>query len=97
MKMMIFIPLLHLHSSGSTLYTRLINLAQVKTESARGPLSVGFSMSSEEQSMVTAADSASSTCRSLAWMPRCRCAGLGTNAVSPIGMTTNDCDFMADC
>ena len=83
--------------TGSISYARLINLAQVETELARGSLSVSFSISSPEQSMVTAADSGSSACRSLAWMPRCRCAGLGTNAVSPIGMMTNDCDFMADC
>ena len=59
MKRMIFITPSHLHSSGSTSYTRLINLAQVETEPARGSLSVGFSISSAEQSMVTAADSGS--------------------------------------
>ena len=37
MKLMIFITPPHLHSSGSTSYTRLINLAQVETEPARGP------------------------------------------------------------
>ena len=73
---MIFIVPPHLgHSSGSTSYTRLINVARVETEPARAVACRLLSIQLRAVDGVCLRDgmSGSSALRNFARMPRCRC------------------------